>query len=172
MEIDGIKVGLTICEDIWVPGAPLLEEALAGAEIIVNLSASPYDRGNGTGRERMLVQRARDNLCAIAFCALVGGQDELVFDGQSCVIDHTGHVLVANVDPHAARAARLRDTRQRPAAREAAGQVDQCGSFTTGKGCTAKQVEGEVAEMLDPEAEVYAALVLGTRDYVFKNGFE
>jgi NAD+ synthase (glutamine-hydrolysing) len=99
------------------------------------------------------------------------------------VIDHTGavlarapqfaeHMLVANVDPHAARAARLRDTRQRPAAREAAGRVDHCGSFTTGAAGAAKQVEGEVAELLDPEAEVYAALVLGTRDYVFKNGFE
>jgi NAD+ synthase (glutamine-hydrolysing) len=183
MEIDGVKVGLTICEDIWVPGAPLLDEALAGAEIVVNLSASPYDRGKGVRRERMLVQRARDNLCAIAFCALVGGQDELVFDGQSCVIDHTGavlarapqfaeHMLVANVDPHAARSARLRDTRQRPAAREAEGRVDQCGSFTTAAAGAAERVEGEVAELLDPEAEVYAALVLGTRDYVFKNGFE
>jgi NAD+ synthase (glutamine-hydrolysing) len=183
MEVDGVRVGLTICEDIWVPGAPLLDEALAGAEIVVNLSASPYDRGKGTRRERMLVQRARDNLCAIAFCALVGGQDELVFDGQSCVIDHTGavlarasqfaeHMLIANVDPHAARAARLRDTRQRPAAREAEGRVDQCGTFTTGAAGAAEQVEGEVAELLDPESEVYAALVLGTRDYVSKNGFE
>jgi NAD+ synthase (glutamine-hydrolysing) len=183
MEVDGVKVGLTVCEDIWVPGSPLLEEALAGAEIVVNLSASPYDRGKGTRRERMLVQRARDNLCAVAFCALVGGQDELVFDGQSCVIDHTGavlarapqfaeHMLVANVDPHAARAARLRDTRQRPAAREAEGKVDQCGTFATAAAGSAQRVEGEVTPLLDDDSEVYAALVMGTRDYTEKNGFE
>src|SRR5204863_760043 len=82
------------------------------------------------------------------------------------------HMLVANVDPHAARAARLRDTRQRPAAREAEGQVDQCGTFTTGRGGTAKKVEGDVFDPLDADSEVYAALVLGTRDYVAKNGFE
>src|SRR3954467_1193159 len=136
IEVDGVKVGLTVCEDIWVPGAPMLEEALAGAELVVNLSASPYDKGKGARREQMLVQRARDNLCAVAFCALVGGQDELVFDGQSCVIDHEGavlarapqfaeHMLLATVDPGASRAARLRDTRQRPAARHMEAEADQ-----------------------------------------------
>jgi NAD+ synthase (glutamine-hydrolysing) len=150
---------------------------------VVNLSASPYDRGKGARRERMLVQRARDNLCAVAFCALVGGQDELVFDGQSCVVDHTGavlarapqfaeHMLVANVDPHAARAARLRDTRQRPAARDAQAKVDRCGSFTTGSAGAATRVEGDLTPLLEEEPEVYAALVLGTRDYTEKNGFQ
>src|SRR3954452_22173316 len=95
----GVKVGLTICEDIWLPSSPLLEEALAGAELVVNLSASPYDKGKGARREQMLVQRARDNLCAVAFCALVGGQDELVFDGQSCVIDHEGAVRARRSSP-------------------------------------------------------------------------
>jgi NAD+ synthase (glutamine-hydrolysing) len=183
IEVDGVKVGLTVCEDIWVPGAPLLEEALAGAEVVVNISASPYDKGKGQRREGMLVQRARDNLCAVAFCALVGGQDELVFDGQSCVVDHTGavlarapqfaeHMLVATVDPSGARAARLRDTRQRPSAHEAKAQVDYAGSYTTAAAGTATRVEGETAELLDRDSEVYAALVLGTRDYTGKNGFE
>jgi NAD+ synthase (glutamine-hydrolysing) len=183
IEVDGVTVGLTICEDIWLPGSPLLEEALAGADLVVNISASPYDRGKGARREQMIVQRARDNLCAVAFCALVGGQDELVFDGQSCVVDHEGavlarapqfseHLLVATVDPGAAQAARLRDTRQRPAARTIAHEVDRLGAYTTGHGGDAPRAAGEVTEMLDPDAEVYAALVLGTRDYVFKNGFD
>ncbi|HEY3021634.1 MAG TPA: NAD+ synthase [Solirubrobacteraceae bacterium] len=182
IEVDGVTVGLTVCEDIWVPGSPLLEEALAGADLVVNISASPYDKGKGPRRERMIVQRARDNLCAVAFCALVGGQDELVFDGQSCVVDHEGgvlarapqfaeHLLVATVDPGAAQAARLRDTRQRPAIREMEPQVDHLGAFTTAHGGETKRIAGEVAELLDPDTEVYAALVLGTRDYVAKNGF-
>src|SRR5918912_141610 len=138
IEVDGVTVGLTICEDIWLPGSPLLEEALAGADLVVNISASPYDKGKGLRRERMIIQRARDNLCAVAFCALVGGQDELVFDGQSCIVDQDGcvlarapqfaeHMLVATVDPGAAQAARLRDTRQRPAARAHVHEVDQLG---------------------------------------------
>src|SRR5207245_5127273 len=84
------RSGLSVCEDIWEPGPPASQEALAGATLIVNISASPYHAGKGTQRERMLAQRARDNLACVAFCALVGGQDELVFDGQSCVIDHSG----------------------------------------------------------------------------------
>ena len=84
------RLGLTVCEDIWEPGPPASEEAHAGATLIVNISASPYHAGKGVERERMLAQRARDNLACVAFCGLVGGQDELVFDGHSCVIDHTG----------------------------------------------------------------------------------
>ena len=203
IEVDGHKVGLTICEDIWVPGSPMLEEALAGATLVVNASASPYHRGKGLQREQMIAQRARDNLCAVAYCALVGGQDELVFDGHSFVVDHEGGViarahqfaeelLVATVDPGAARAARLRDTRQRPAAREArahngappwsdgwpgsiavgSARVDHLGVFDTANAGTSSRVEGDVAEVLDECSEIYAALVLGTRDYVEKNGFQ
>src|SRR3954452_17351848 len=130
IEVDGHKVGLTICEDVWVPGSPLFEEALAGATLVVNASASPYHRGKGVDREAMLAQRARDNLCAVAFCALVGGQDELVFDGHSCVIDHAGRtiaraaqvaeeLLLCDVDLEAAAAPRLRDASHRPVARRA-----------------------------------------------------
>src|SRR3954466_1954902 len=157
IEVDGVKVGLTVCEDIWVPGSPMLEEALAGADVVVNVSASPYDKGKGARREQMIVQRARDNLCAVAFCALVGGQDELVFDGQSCVVDHEGAVLarapqfaedmlVATVDPGAARAARLRDTRQRPAAHDVQPEVDHLGTFSTGAS-RAERMEGTRADL-------------------------
>ncbi|MEA2255102.1 MAG: hypothetical protein QOG35_1147 [Solirubrobacteraceae bacterium] len=182
VEIDGVKVGLTICEDIWVPGPPMTDEALAGARLVVNISASPYQAGKGRDRERMIAQRARDNLAAVAFCALVGGQDELVFDGHSFVVDHEGDViarspqfaedlLIADVDVEAAGAARLRDTRQRPAAREVASDVAMLGAFATEGGSDRAAPGGPVADLLDEDAEVYAALVLGTRDYVAKNGF-
>ncbi len=71
------RVGLTVCEDIWEPGPPASDEALSGATLILNISASPYHAGKGAERERMFAQRARDNLACVAFCALVGGQDEL-----------------------------------------------------------------------------------------------
>jgi NAD+ synthase (glutamine-hydrolysing) len=183
LEVDGVKVGLTICEDIWVPGAPMTDEALAGARLVLNISASPYQAGKGCLREQMIAQRARDSLAAVAFCALVGGQDELVFDGHSFVVDHDGDViarapqfaeelLLCDVDVDAAGAARLRDTRARPAAREVAPEVADLGSFTTeGRSDTAAP-GGPVAALLDADAEIYAALVLGTRDYVTKNGFE
>jgi NAD+ synthase (glutamine-hydrolysing) len=183
IEVDGVKVGLTICEDIWVPGAPLTDEALAGARVIVNIDASPYHAGKGQEREQMVSQRACDNIAAVAFCALYGGQDELVFDGHSFVVDHNGTViarapqfaeelLICDVDVQAAGAARLRDTRQRPAAREHLGDVAMLGSFTTEGRSDAAAPGGKVADLLDRDAEVYAALVLGTRDYVSKSGFE
>jgi NAD+ synthase (glutamine-hydrolysing) len=128
IDVGSERVGLTVCEDMWEPGPPASEEALAGATLILNISASPYHAGKGAQRERMFAQRARDNIACVAFCALVGGQDELVFDGHSCVIDHNGNTIaraaqfreelvVCDVDLQAAAAARLRDTSQRPAAR-------------------------------------------------------
>jgi NAD+ synthase (glutamine-hydrolysing) len=185
--LEGHTLGLTVCEDIWEPGPPASEEALAGATLIVNISASPYHAGKGIERERMLAQRARDNLACVAFCGLVGGQDELVFDGHSVVIDHRGEtiaraaqfreqLLVCEVDLAAASAARLRDPSQRPAARRA-GTVQRLPDASPSPAPTAGSREhraaNEVAELLSPvEAEVYAALCLGLRDYVTKNGFE
>jgi NAD+ synthase (glutamine-hydrolysing) len=183
LDVDGVAVGLSICEDIWVPGAPLTDEALAGARLIVNISASPYSIGKGRRREQMIAQRARDSLAAVAFCALVGGQDELVFDGHSFVVDHDGEViararqfdeelLFCDVDVAAAGAARLRDTRHRPAARTAQQGVRHLGALTTAPGEDPMRAPGgATAELLGTEAEVYAALVLGTRDYARKNDF-
>ena len=115
---------MSICEDIWEPGPPAMTEALAGAQVIVNLSASPYRAGYGHARERMLVQRAVDNLAAVVFVNTVGGQDELVFDGHSLAIDQDGRVLarcpqfeecltLCTIDPREVASARLRDTRHR-----------------------------------------------------------
>jgi NAD+ synthase (glutamine-hydrolysing) len=181
LELGGARLGLTICEDIWTPGPPASEEALAGAALILNASASPYHAGKGVERERMLIQRARDNLASVAFTNMVGGQDELVFDGHSLLIDHEGTVLarspqfaealtVATVDLQAALTARLRDTRLRPPVRRALPDVRQLGPLP--REPHDGPLGGEIAPLLEPEAEVYAALVLGTRDYVEKNGFE
>ncbi len=183
MRVGETTVGLTICEDIWEPGPPASDEALAGATLLVNISASPYHAGKGLERERMLAQRARDNLAAVAFCAMVGGQDELVFDGHSLVIDHEGEVvarapqfaedlLIATIDPDASRGSRLRDPRHRPALRRAQAHVPEIASLELPPPPEGEATGGEVAPLLDSTAEVYAALVLGLRDYVFKNGFQ
>jgi NAD+ synthase (glutamine-hydrolysing) len=181
LDLGDARVGLTICEDIWVPGGPASDEALAGASLIVNPSASPYYAGKGIERERMIVQRARDNLCAFAFCNLVGGQDELVFDGQSVVVDHQGTVIarapqfaealtLVTVDLQAAITARLRETRLRPAVSTALPDVRRLGPLPRRENHSGA-IGGDVAPLLEPEAEVYAALALGVRDYVEKNGF-
>ena len=182
IDLGDARIGLSVCEDIWTPGPPAASEALAGAHLIVNASASPYHRTRGLERERMLAQRARDNLVAVAFCNLVGGQDELVFDGHSVVLDHEGTVLarapqfaealvVATVDLQAAATARLGDARLRPPGRTSPPDVAHLGRLPR-DAPTARTPGGEVADLLEPEAEVYAALVLGLRDYVEKNGFE
>src|SRR5512132_561648 len=102
-------VGLTVCEDMWQPGPPATDLALAGAELLVNISASPFYVGRDREREEMFVTRARDNFCFVAFCNTVGGQDELIFDGHSCVID---------IEPKEVIGRRLRDVRRRALARE------------------------------------------------------
>ncbi len=183
IELGDMTVGLTVCEDIWEPGPPASDEALAGATLLVNISASPYHAGKGLERERMLAQRARDNLAAVAYCALVGGQDELLFDGHSLVIDHEGEVvarapqfaedlLIATIDPDASRGSRLRDPRHRPALRRVHPEVAVIATLELPAPPEGEATGGEVAPLLDPIAEVYAALVLGLRDYVSKNGFQ
>jgi len=183
IELGDVRVGLTICEDIWEPGPPASDEALAGATVIVNISASPYHAGKGMERERMLIQRARDNLCVMAFCAQVGGQDELVFDGHSVVVDHEGTVLarapqfaedllLCTIDPEGPRAARLRDARHRPALRRALPEVEVLARVPLPATSVPPGAPGgRLQEPLEPLAEVYAALALGLRDYVEKNGF-
>ncbi|MGH2974723.1 MAG: NAD+ synthase, partial [Solirubrobacterales bacterium] len=143
IEAAGETVGLTICEDLWAPGPPASSEAAAGATLIANPSGSPYHRGKGREREAMFAERARAYGTGFAFCNLVGGQDELVFDGHSFVVDAEGTVL--------ARAAQFEE------------QLLIC-DFPS-------PAPSQLAEPLPDLAEVYAALVLGLRDYVGKNGF-
>ncbi len=190
VEVGGVTLGLTICEDIWEPGPPAIAEALSGAQVIVNLSASPYHAGKGLERERMLSQRARDNLCAVVFCNMVGGQDELVFDGHSVVIDQDGRLLarapqfaealtLCTLDPGAVTARRLQDTRHRAAVRRARdgseGQWPPARVLAALEWPASHAPEGELggerARLMSPEEEIYAALVTGVRDYADKNGF-
>jgi NAD+ synthase (glutamine-hydrolysing) len=145
IDVDGCRVGLTVCEDLWLPGAPASEEAQAGARLIVNISASPYHAGKGLERERLFAERAREHGTAIAFCGLVGGQDELVFDGHSFVLDAHGRTIARGVQ--FAQELLICDL-----------DLDSPAS--------------PPAEPIAPiEAEVYGALCLGLRDYVDKNGF-
>src|SRR5271165_5378135 len=185
LEIGEERVGVTVCEDMWEPGPPASEEALAGATLILNISASPYHAGKGAERERMFAQRARDNVACIAFCALVGGQDELVFDGHSCVIDHQGRtlarasqfqeeLLVCEVDLDAAAAARLRDPSHRPVARRSERRAIELAPLpgSSPPASPLRPAGGPLAAPIEPvEAEVYSALSLGLHDYVAKNGF-
>jgi NAD+ synthase (glutamine-hydrolysing) len=143
VEVGGAKVGLTICEDVWSPGPPASSEAASGASLIANPSGSPYHRGKGREREAMFTERAREYGVGFAFCNLVGGQDELVFDGHSLVVDAEGNVV--------ARAAQFEEELL----------VCELPSPTP----------GPLAEPIGDLAEVYAALTLGLRDYVGKNGF-
>ncbi len=178
VQLGEVTLGLTICEDIWEPGPPASEEALAGATVLVNISASPYHAGKGSERERMLIQRARDNGATVVFCNLVGGQDELVFDGHSLVIDHRGAVLargaqfteellLATID--ASSPPRRRTRSQLPG--EPAG-VPVIARLELPVGSAGARAEGgALAQPLGRCAEIYAALVLGLRDYVEKNGF-
>ena len=129
LELGGTLVGVTICEDMWQPGPPATDLALAGAELLVNISASPFHVGKEVEREEMFVTRARDNACFVAFCNAVGGQDELIFDGHSCVLDDEGAVVARAPGFEEATARRrhraevvigrrLRDVRRRALARE------------------------------------------------------
>ena len=179
------RIGLTVCEDIWEPGPPATDEALAGATLIANISASPYHAGKGSERERMFAQRARDNVACVAFCGLVGGQDELVFDGHSCVIDHTGQtiaraaqfreeLLLCDVDLELAGAARLREAGHRPAARSLPARVKLLPALpvpAADQGPAPRPAQALCEPIVPVEAEVYAALTLGLHDYVEKNGF-
>jgi NAD+ synthase (glutamine-hydrolysing) len=183
LRLGEILVGPTICEDIWQPGPPATDLSLAGAELIVNLSASPYHVGKAEDREEMLVTRARDNSSYLAFCNLVGGQDELVFDGHSVVLDDEGEVLarapgfeeallLVDLDPSEAIGRRLRDVRRRALAREREHEQQPTIVELGESGASLESLGGTTASF-DPELEqMRKALVLALRDYVGKNGFQ
>ena len=184
IDLAGIRVGVTICEDLWYPGGPGQWAAIdGGAELIVNLSGSPYHRGKGLERERMLAQRAADYCCFIAFCNAVGGQDELVFDGHSLVIDPTGQVvargaqfeedlLVVDVDVVAASRRRLHDPRWRQSLDARHGRVRSVAVSRASPTRVMLAPRATSSSLLEPDAEVYRALTLGTADYFLKNGFQ
>jgi NAD+ synthase (glutamine-hydrolysing) len=169
------RIGITVCEDMWEPGPPASAQALAGATLIVNLSASPYHRGKGAEREVLFARRAREDRAAIAFCGLVGGQDELVFDGHSFVLDATGAVLArAAAFAEEVLVCELELPRPRPAGPPARADAVPAALLASVElpPRTGPAPRARVAAPLHPvEAEVYAALTCALRDYVEKNGF-
>jgi len=181
----GIGIGVTICEDIWYEGGPASIQAAHGAEIILNLSASPYHRGKGDSRRQMLATRARDNVCVFAMCNLVGGQDELVFDGESMIVDEQGVMLAAgkpfeedlvfaDLQVESVFRARLHDPRWRKTETFLLGQTLERSEVLlepAACGGVKPPLEPRTNLPIDTIEEVYKALVLGTADYVRKNGF-
>ncbi|MGI8633693.1 MAG: NAD+ synthase [Solirubrobacterales bacterium] len=181
IEVGDVKVGLTICEDIWEPGLPETAEAAAGASVIVNASASPYQLGKAASREQMIAQRAEDARAVIAYCNMVGGQDELVFDGRSVVMDERGQTIAAapqfaealllcDIEPHRSQWARLRSPGFRSVSDREAASVRTLATLDP-RPAADGDLESELAEPLPRLEEVYAALRLGLGDYVTKNGF-
>src|SRR5215218_8904352 len=178
-------IGISICEDIWYPGGPAREQALGGAGVLLNINGSPYHRLKGASRERMLSVRALDYGCYVVWCNLVGGQDELVFDGRSSVFDPEGSVmarakqfeedlLFADLHPEEALVHRLHDPRPRkenpdhpPQIVEATGTEPETSIRSAGGAGVEPRVEAPLSE----EGEVLEALVLGLKDYFRKNGF-
>jgi NAD+ synthase (glutamine-hydrolysing) len=174
IEVDGVPIGLTVCEDIWHPGYPESAEVAAGARLVVNASASPYHRGKGLAREGLVIERARANGAAFALCNAVGGQDELVFDGGSVVAAADGEVLAraAQFETELLLCDLLLPAGAGSDGAPSAGEVRTIAQLTSGAK-TSEPVEPRLAEPLgSEEAEVYSALELGLRDYVEKNGFE
>ncbi|MEX0850888.1 MAG: NAD+ synthase [Gaiellaceae bacterium] len=175
-------VGPTICEDLWQPGPPATDLALAGAQLLVNLSASPYHVGKAEEREEMLVTRARDTSSFLAFCNLVGGQDELVFDGHSIVLNDAGdvvarspgfdeHLLVVDIEPDLAIGRRLRDVRRRELDRSRETTPPVNFVELEAPATPEARVQGALVPF-EPESEqMRLALTMGLRDYVEKNGF-
>jgi NAD+ synthase (glutamine-hydrolysing) len=148
--IEDINIGVNICEDIWYPEGPAKYQAIAGAEVILNINASPYHMGKAHLREKMISERASENKVVIAYLNTVGGQDELVFDGGSFVVDKAGEII-----------ARGRQFEEEMIISE----IVLDGSGQTDK----KHISPRISSL---EEEVYKALVLGTRDYAVKNDFK
>ncbi|MSQ22578.1 MAG: NAD+ synthase [Dehalococcoidia bacterium] len=184
--INGVGVGVNICEDIWYAMGPTAVQRDAGAELIVNINGSPYYSGKGSFRERMVAARAQDNQLFVSYANMVGGQDELVFDGGSMVFDHRGELVmrgpqfqealvVADLDVEPVFSARLHDPRPRKENQETLQQIGTPVKIHVSDyqdGGTRPALPKQEWQTLEPLAEVYSALVMGTRDYIRKSGFQ
>ncbi len=183
------SIGVNICEDIWYPEGPARVQSLAGAEVIININASPYHIGKGKFRETMLSARASDNVIIVAYVNTVGGQDELVFDGHSIVLDQDGKVIargkqfqedmiVVDLNLESVTMKRLHAPRRRQEVIEIEKDVFEkivlplSETPPEGKPKPLIPSSSEAQPLMEPLEEIYTALVLGTSDYVIKNGFE
>ncbi len=186
--INGVRVGVTICEDIWYPTGPMTMQAHAGAEVILNINGSPYHAGKEVFREEMLATRAADNGVIVAYLNMVGGQDELVFDGGSMVFNEQGtliararqfaeDMLIVDLDTASVFRSRLHDPRRRQE-RLQVNPADVPVIPITSRGVInhARTVVLGAPQRIEPKMErlqeIYSALVLGTGDYVRKTGFK
>ena len=180
--LNGVTIGVNICEDIWFSDGPTRAQAAAGAEVIVNINASPFHVGKGRMREQVLATRARENRVIVTYTNTVGGQDELVFDGCSMIVDQAGEIvgrgkafeqdlIVADLDVAAVGRARLTQGRKRPLPPRVAALIDRVDVRLP-----ARKSQSVVVPDLEPPLgrldEAYRALVLGVQDYVRKNGFK
>jgi len=184
IELDGVRIGMTVCEDCWFPSGPMAWQAHHGAQLMVNINGSPYHYGKRAPREAMVGGRAADYGAYVAWVNTVGGQDELVFDGNSVIFDPYGRLLAraasfvpellvcdidTNVQVH-------RPVEQLRREAEAAARLDLPVTEVHVSEAPREQVkpaiEPRIAEPLEGAAEIYAAVVLATRDYMAKQGFE
>ena len=184
--IYGIGIGVNICEDMWYEAGPALVQTYAGATVLINISASPYHAGKGFFRERMLATRASDSAAIVVHNNLVGGQDELIFDGNSLVINEKGEIVVrgkqfeedflaVDLDMEAVFRSQLRDPRRRketPWVKEKLEKAAKIEIPSEYPEVVKPSLPPRKVDKLDELAEIYQALVLGTKDYVHKNGFE
>lgn len=187
--VAGVPVGLTVCEDVWFAHGPVAAQAAAGARLIVNVNASPYSMGRRAERLAVLADRVAESGCAIAYVNQVGGQDELVFDGASLVVGADGQLLASgaqfeedlvlvdlDLDPDPPMRAAGGDRPRMPDRPDTPLRPEPVVVSTTSRSVQvhdgpAPGTAGRLARVLGPDAEVYRALVLGTRDYLAKNGF-
>jgi len=189
--INGVQVGINICEDVWYPTGPMTLQAHAGAEVIVNINGSPYYAGKGIFREEMLATRAADNGVIVVYLNMVGGQDELVFDGDSMVFNEQGaliararefaeEMLIVDLDTASVFRSRLHDPRRRQERLQEGSHVVPIIKISDERSHESLLeppihplgAPQRIEPKLEPLKEIYAALVLGTRDYVHKTGFK
>lgn len=186
LNLGGNIIGLNICEDIWYPEGTITAQTLLGnAEVVVNISSSPYHAAKADSRKRMLATRAADNIAIVAFNNLVGGQDELVFDGASMIFDQKGSLLcrgklfeedfvVTDLDLDAVFLQRIHDTRRRKEKRDLSPRDDRIYVIELSHKTPKRKppVPRRDGSTLSPMEEIYRALTVGVADYVNKNGFE
>ncbi len=183
LNLHGITLGVNICEDIWFPDGPTRIQAMAGAEVIVNINASPFHIGKSRFREQMLATRARENGIIVTYTNTVGGQDELIFDGNSVIVDQDGEVvarakafeedlLVADLNVEGVTRSRLVHGRKKNLTGKSAGLIERITVEIPVQVETRPPVDRHLEPVLGELEEVYKGLVLGVRDYVRKNGFE
>ena len=184
--VRGVGIGVNICEDMWYETGPAVVQAHAGARVLINIGASPYHAGKGISRERMFATRASDSVAIVVHNNLVGGQDELLFDGNSLIISEKGEViararqfeedfLVADLDVDSVLRSQLHDPRPKKASPWVMERLDKTIMIEVSAESTSAARSPVIptrVDRLEEHAEIYSALVLGTRDYVRKNGFE